>query len=114
MLYQWTAEHCLKMPAVRFFAMLDCGRRLHAAKRMEECEIAYIPALKQDYFDWIRGVFKHRANPQLKEQILFHVEQAERARNEARQDVSNVFRSESEEAKVAVMDLFRAAKRNPH
>jgi hypothetical protein len=32
LLFHWTAEHCLAMPAIRFFALLASGRKLQAKR----------------------------------------------------------------------------------
>lgn len=98
-MYKWLPEYCLKMPAIRFFAMLDAGRKLEAIARIEECDIAAIPACKSDYMKVVRGRF---------ESVISHQEavretQASKAR-------SIVVDAASQEAKDFMFSIFAAKK----
>jgi hypothetical protein len=61
MMYKgWTVEHCLKMPATRFFAMLKAGRRIQCLDRIEDIDIAMAPGCGPKYFEVTRRRFEKR------------------------------------------------------
>jgi hypothetical protein len=64
-MYGWTPEHVLNMPATRFFALLNSGRKIARKKQAEEhvakCDIASIALGDADYYEKIRKVFYFRA-----------------------------------------------------
>lgn len=75
MLYKWTPEHVLGMPAVRFFALLQSGRKLEARQRawesVRECDIASIALGDAKYYQEMRKHYE-----------LVALGQAERARKD--------------------------------
>lgn len=42
------------MPAITFFAMLQAGRVLASNERVEECDIAFLPACKFEQYKYVR------------------------------------------------------------
>lgn len=48
--YGWTDEHCLEMPAARFYAMLEAGRKLKARENAAACVISRCSAVTYDGF----------------------------------------------------------------
>lgn len=65
MLYKWTPEHVLGMPAVRFFALLQSGRKLDAKQRAWEsvrsCDIASIALGDAKYYQELRKHYETMA-----------------------------------------------------
>jgi hypothetical protein len=65
MLYGWTPDECLNMPATRFFAMLKAGQDLSYERDsrilMELCDVAAIALADGKYVEDLRGVYLKRA-----------------------------------------------------
>lgn len=65
LIFGWLPDYCLAMPARRFFAMLDSGRRMEmqrkAADHVALCDISSISISDVKYFNEVRTVFKDRA-----------------------------------------------------
>lgn len=60
-IYQgWTADYCLKMPARRFFAMLEAGRVLKINDRIDDCVVAAIAVGGKAQYDQTVKMFKDR------------------------------------------------------
>lgn len=60
-MYGWTPEHCLEMPAVRFFALLNSGRkhvnRDKALQAVAMCDASSISLADSKYFEQLRTYY---------------------------------------------------------
>jgi hypothetical protein len=57
MFYGWTPAFALSMPARQFFAMLESGRKLKQAERVDACDIAAIPVGGAEYQKKLKASF---------------------------------------------------------
>lgn len=66
LLYHWTAENCLLMPALRFFAVLKAGRKMKgkmdAQHYSELCDIMAIPMCTGEYQKNLKSFYSDRAS----------------------------------------------------
>jgi hypothetical protein len=64
-LFGWSVETILAMPAIRFFALLDEGRKqsreARAREHVAQCDIQSISLGNPEYFEKVRKVFYDRA-----------------------------------------------------
>lgn len=65
--YGWTVDHCLDMPATRFFAMAKAGRELYQERMnhllLELCDIAPCGTGSAEYHKELRKVYLDRLIP---------------------------------------------------
>lgn len=65
LMFGWTADQVLNMPATRFFSLLQSARKISQRKEAEkyvaECDIASISLGDSEYYEKIRKVFYFRA-----------------------------------------------------
>lgn len=89
----WTVDLVLNMPAVTSLAMLKQGRRIHAYRLAEQCDIAAIPLCTIKYYERLKNMYIGLSARESKEQ---------------RQTVA--LDAGSEEAKKFMMNLFALKK----
>lgn len=100
LLYAWTPEHILGMPAIRFFALLTAGRKLYSKREawrtIQAIDAASVSLGDSKYFEELRRYYLQLATgPEVT---------AEQARSRALDPTS-------EEAKMLVTDIFNQAER---
>jgi len=65
MLYGWSAQECLDMPVMRFYAMLNAGRELRYKQEsrllMELCDVAAISIGGAKYAEDIQKTYYYRS-----------------------------------------------------
>lgn len=67
LLYGWTLDFCLKMPARTFFAMLKAGRKLDAQKKYsfmaDLSDVSAVPLYLPEYHSKLRDYYLSLAYP---------------------------------------------------
>ena len=91
--FGWTDEHVLKMPARRFFAMLEAVRSMKASEKIDLCDIQFISQGTFKYYQELRKFFQRQV---MQAQPTMPTEEKEEARI-----------LKGEEAKNAVISLFK-------
>lgn len=102
--YHWTVDYCLEMPAVQFFSCLKHSRLLRAWDRLDDCDIAAIPACNDKYFAQVRKRYERT--------IKFLSEEDMKPKIEGQPEVIKQAPVDDDNVRYAVMSMFTKMKRH--
>ena len=104
--YGWTDEHCLAMPAKRFFLMRDAARKIMATELVHQCYVSRSAQLVQHAFEETIEYFRAIGGPR---EVPVIPQKAPRGTKDGDKEPSKPLKGDA--AKYAVMHAFALDRR---